>query len=243
MANLPIDISIANPDPSEAPTTFQELVTLLRALITAEVTGTYLPYVTGSATPDVADQDKAWHRTDGGGRPMGTYVYYSGSWRRQYIGNPNMIVMYSGDPSVDFAGAGGLGTVGGEWDGFALCNGSNGTPNLSDKFIIASHMTDLAIGYSGGNHSTNASGATTATGGVSSVTLDNDNTYRPSHSGVTVGRQTADGNTPNAAGPLYGTGSTGELTLLAADAGNTTPDAIPTLPPYLALAFAQFVGY
>lgn len=238
---LPIDIAIANPDPSEAPTTFQELVTLLRTLITAEVTGTYLPYVTGSATPDVGDQDKAWQRTDVGGRPMGTYVYYSGTWRRQYRG-PG-IVMYDGDPAVDFAGVGGLGTVGGEWDGFALCNGNNGTPDLSDKFIIASHMSDLAIGYSGGNHSTNASGATTATGGVASVTLNNDNTYRPAHDAVTVGRQTADGNTPSAGGPLYGTGSTGELELLPADAGNTTPDAIPILPPYYTLALAKWVGY
>lgn len=238
---LPVDIDIANPDPGAAPTTLTELVALLRTLITAEVTGDYLPYVKGASTPAVSDQDKVWHRTDGGGRPMGTYVYYSGTWRRQYIGNPNMVLMYRGDPSVDFAGAGGLGTVGGEWDGWALMNGNNGTVDLSDKFIVASHMSDMAIGYSGGQHSTAVSGGTTQTGGVATIQLNNDNTYRPARDATTVGRHTADGNTPDAGGPLYGSGS--NQTLLDADAGNEAPDAIATLPPYYALAFCQWVGY
>ena len=241
MPGLPIDIDIANPDPGDAPETLTELIVLLRTLITAEVTGDYLPYVTGSATPDVGDQDKVWVRTDGGGRPMGNYVYYSGSWRREYIGNPNQIVMYRGDPSVDFAGAGGLGTAEGEWDGWALCNGNNGTIDLSDKFIVASHMSDMVIGYSGGQHSTNISGSTTQTGGAATVTLTEDNTYRPARDAVQASRQEADGNTPNAGGPLYGPGTS--VDLLAADAGNETPDAVSTLPPYMALAFAQFVGY
>lgn len=239
--SLPVVVTIANPDPGAAPTTLTQLIVILRTLITAVVTGTYLPYVQGSATPDVADQNKVWHRKDGGGRPMGTYVYYSGVWRRQYRG-PG-IVMYDGDPAVDFAGAGGLGTVGGEWDGFALCNGNNGTPNLSDKFIVASHMSDLTIGYSGGAHKTSVSGATTQNGGAAQVTLTNDNTYRPARAAVSVGRQTADGNTASVSGPLYGVGSSGSIELLAADAGKTAPDAVPTLPPYYALALAKWVGY
>lgn len=239
--SLPVDVEIADPDPGDAPTTFSELVVLLRLLITATVTGSYLPYVTGSATPDVSNQDKVWHRVDGGGRPMGTYVYYSGAWRRQYIGNPNQIVMYNGDPSVDFAGTDGLGTVEGEWDGWALCNGNNGTVDLSDKFIVGSHMSDMTIGYSGGAHKTSVSGSTTQSGGVAEITLTNDNTYRPARAAVAVGKWEADGNTPNVGGTLWGSGSNQEL--LAADAGNTAPDAIATLPPYYSLAFAQFVGF
>lgn len=238
---LPINIEIANPDPDAAPTTFQELVELLRELITAEVTGDYLPYVTGAGTPDVSDQDKVWHRTDGGGRPMGTYVYYSGDWRRQYIGNPNMILMYRGAPADDFAGTGGLGTEGGLWDGWALCNGNNGTVDLSDKFIVASHMTDMSIGYSGGQHSTIVDGTTTQFGGQKDITLDDDNTYRPAVAAVEVAKWQADGNTPDAGGGLYGVGSS--TVLIPADAGNETPDAIPTLPPYVSLAYVQFVGY
>lgn len=241
--SLPVNIEIANPDPSEAPTTLLELVALLRTLITAEVTGDYLPYVTGAATPNVSDQDKVWQRVDGAGRPLGTYVYYDGEWRRAYNGNFNMILQYRGGPGTDFAGAGGLGTVGGEWDGWALCNGNNGTVDLSDKFIVASHMTDMAIGYSGGQHSTIVSGGTTQTGGAKEITLDDDNTYQPARDAVKVGKWEATGNTPDAGSGLYGTGTTGETTLLAADTGNETPDAIPTLPPYFALAFVQFVGY
>lgn len=240
--SLPVQVSIANPDPSAAPTTLTQLIVILRTLITAVVTGTYVPYVQGSATPAVGDQDKVWHRTDGGGRPMGTYIYYSGAWRRQYTGRLNQIVMYNGDPAVDFGGAGGLGTVGGEWDGFALCNGNNGTPNLSDKFIVGSKMDDLTIGYSGGAHKTSVSGSTTQTGGVATVTLDDDHTYRPARPAVTARKHTADGNTANPGGPLYGSG-TADITLLDADSGNETPDAIATLPPYYALALAQFVGY
>lgn len=239
--SLPITISIANPDPSDAPTTFTELVALLRTLITAVVTGTYIPYVQGSSTPGVNDEDKVWHRKDGSGRPMGTYVYYSGGWRRQATHRLNEVVMYRGAPADDFDGTG-LGIVGGEWDGFALMNGNNGTVDWSDKFMIASHMTDMAIGYSGGQHSTNVSGSTTQFGGVATVTLNDDNTYRPARAALQVRKWTADGNTPNAGGTLYGS-STPDLTLMDADAGNESPDAIATLPPYLATAYTQWVGY
>lgn len=233
--SLPITISIANPDPSAAPTTFTELIVLLRTLITAVVTGTYVPYVQGSATPAVGDQDKVWHKTDGSGRPLGTYVYYSGSWRRQYTGRGNEIVMYQGDPAVDFAGAGGLGTVGGDWDGWALCNGNNGTSDLTDRFIVAG-------GTYGPEWQSAVSGSPLALGGGADIVLTADNTYRPPRAALQVRKWEADGNTPNSGGTLYGSG-TSDLTLMDADAGNETPDRIPTLPPYFALALVKFVGY
>src|SRR4051812_45928039 len=133
MANPDIDISLDTPDPEDCPATFTELVTLLGELIHAELVGSYIPYVTGAETPSMDDTDKVWHRLDTTGRPIGTFVYYSGAWRREYTGNTSEITMYSGDPATDFSGAGGLGTIGGDWDGWALCNGSNGTPDLSDR--------------------------------------------------------------------------------------------------------------
>jgi hypothetical protein len=142
---------------------------------------------------------------------------------------------------VDFAGTDGLGTVEGEWDGWALCNGNNGTVDLSDKFIVGSHMSDMTIGYSGGHHSTSVTGATTQSGGAKDFTLDDDHTFRPSTAAVTVAKWKADGNTPDVGSGLYGAGSS--QTLIAADPGNESPDPIPTLPPYLARAYAQFVGY
>lgn len=241
--SLPVDITIANPDPSAAPTTLTQLIVILRTLVTAVVTGTYTPYVISSSTPLVADQDKVWHKLDGAGRPLGTFIYYGGRWRRQPSGRVSQITMYSGDPSVDFAGTDGLGTIEGEWDGWALCNGSNSTPNLSDKFIVAAKLDDLAVGHPGSDWKTSVGGTSEISGGVTEITLDSTNTYVPARGAVTVGRQTADGNTADASGPLYGVGTSGALDLLSADAGNLAPDAIPTLPPYYALAFVQYVGY
>jgi len=242
--SLPVEISIANPDPSAAPTTLTQLIVILRTLITAVVTGSYKPYVQGSGTPSISDQDKVWHRTDNGGRPMGTYVYYNGGWRRQYTHRLNEVVMYRGSPVLDFDGSG-LGIVGGEWDGFALMNGSNGTEDWSDRFIVASHTTDLSIGYPGaypgGPPSSNVSGATTHTGGANSITLDGTNTYRPARAAVQVSKWKADGNAPDAGSGLIGAGST--VDLVPADAGNETPPAIPTLPPYIVTGFCQWVGY
>lgn len=243
-ANPAIEIDIDNPDPLDCPTTFAENIALLRQLIHAELVGEYIPYVTGAATPDVDDQDKVWHRFDANGRPIGTYVFYSGAWRREYVVPLGTIVMYSGDPAVDFAGAGGLGTVGGEWDGFALCNGNNGTDDLSDKFIVGAKMSDLAVGYpaGAGPWKTTVTGAATQSGaGVHEVTLNNDTTYRPARDAVQVRRWEADGNTPNVAGSLYGVGTS--VDLLGADAGNTDPDAIPTLPPWFAYALVKFIGF
>lgn len=241
--SLPVDITIANPDPSAAPTTLTQLIVILRTLVTAVVTGTYTPYVISSATPSVADQDKVWHKLDGAGRPLGTFIYYSGRWRRQPSGRVSQITMYSGDPSVDFAGTAGLGTIEGEWDGWALCNGSNGTPNLSDKFIVAAKLDDLAVGHPGGDWKTSVDGTSQISGGAINIVLDASNTYRPPRDAVTVGRQTADGNAASVSGPLYGVGSSGSLDLLTEDIGQPTPDPIPTLPPYFALAFVQYVGY
>lgn len=240
MPDLPVAISIANPDPSAAPTTFTEFVALLRTLITAVVTGTYVPYIQGSATPAVSDQDKIWHRTDGSGRPMGTYRYYSGTWRKQYTGKLGELAFYQGDPAVDFDGTG-LGIVGGEWDGWALCNGNNGTGDLSDRFIVGGRMTDLALGYTPGQWRSTVSGSTLAVGGDKTITLTEDNTYRVPRAALAVGKWEADGNSVSAGGNLLGDGSS--TTILAADAGNETPDQIPTLPPYIAAGIVRFVGY
>lgn len=238
--SLPVTVSIASPDPAAAPTTLTQLIVVLRTLITAVLTGDYIPYVQGSATPSVSDEDKVWHRTDVGGRPMGTYVYYNGGWRRQATHRLNEVVMYRGQPDIDFDGTG-LGIVGGEWDGFALMNGNNGTEDMSDRFMVASHMTDMAIGFLSGQHSTNASGATLHTGGAKDITLDATNTFRPAKAAVKISKWKADGNTPDAGSGLLGAGST--VDLVPADAGNETPPAIPTLPPYFAIAFCQWVGY
>lgn len=242
-----LTLGFDNPDPEECPVTFQDVITLLNALIRGSLDGDFIPYVTGAATPAVDDQDKVWHRLDAQGRPIGAYVYYSGSWRKQYTASIGQISYYNGDPDVDFGETGGRGTVGGEWDGWQLCNGENGSPNLSDKFIVGAKMDDLSTGYPNGDGpwTTGVSGESTQEGaGVHEITLNADNTFRLQTDAVTLGYWQADGNTPNAAAGLIGrAGGGSDFDLIDADAGKEEPDAIPTLPPYYALALVVFIGY
>lgn len=246
MANPDIVFDLAAPDPGFCPDTTADLYNDIKEKATVTMPGDYIPYVTGTATPATEDQDKVWHRTDADGRPIGTYVYYSGAWRREYTGKIGEVVMYSGDPDVDFAESGGRGTVGGEWDGWQLCNGQNGSANLSDKFVIGAKMDDLGIGYENGDGpwKTNVTGSPTQEGaGNTEITLTDETTFRKPVEQIKLGQWTADG---NAAGTsLYGlvNNDLTDVIFQAADAGNETPDPITVIPPYYALAFAVFVGY
>lgn len=246
--SFPIDISFDNGSPDDCPVTFAELIALLNTLIHGDLTGEFLPYVTGAATPSVDDQDKVWMRVDANGRPIGTYVFYLGAWRRQYSVPVGTIAMYSGDPAIDFAGSGHAGTIGGEFDGWQLCSGENGSPNLSDKFIAGAKMDDLGVGYPQGN----GPWTTTVTGeslaeGIGGITMDAENSFIPETQAVRLGHWEADGNAPNVTGDLIGLESgaleAANFDLIDADPGNPTPPPIPTIPPFLALAFIKFVGY
>jgi trimeric autotransporter adhesin len=81
------------------------------------------------------------------------YALYSGSSMPE-----GSIIMYSGSWNFD---ASGLGT--GTLDGWALCNGNNGTPNLTDKFVMG----------------TNSSASLETTGGTNSYALTTN--QLPSH--------------------------------------------------------------
>jgi hypothetical protein len=242
---LAVETTFDNPDPDACPQTYSELVADLRTLVHSTFNGSFIPYVTGAATPPVEDQDKVWHKLDSTGRPIGTFIFYQGTWRKQYDHRINEIVFYSGDPAVDFAGSGHKGTVGGEWDGFQLCTGENNSPNLSDKFIVGAKMDDLAIGYTNGDGpwQTTVQGSTHQFGGVKDITLDAATTYETPHAATNLHRRTADGETPDATGGLFGFGPEGQTEVTPAFAGNTTPNAIPTVPPYYAFALAIFFGY
>lgn len=244
--SLPLTISFDNPSPEECPTNLQELTDSMNARVSGELEGSFLPYVTGAATPAVDDQDKVWMKQDAQGRPVGTYMFYSGTWRRQYTLPVGTIAMYSGDPGVDFTGSGHAGTIGGNYDGWQICSGENGSPNLSDKFIVGAKMDDLGTGYpTNGPWKTTVTGESTASGaGVHDITLSAANTYAPAKAALVAGHWEADGNTPNAAGDLIGlSGGGADFNLIADDPGNPTPPAIPTLPPWYALAYIIFQGY
>lgn len=60
------------------------------------------------------------------------------------------IIMWSGDVSTNFDGTG-KGT--GNLNGWAICNGANGTPDLRGRFIVGYNGTSYTLGATGGNNS------------------------------------------------------------------------------------------
>jgi hypothetical protein len=89
----------------------------------------------GSSPPSSALTNKVWYKTDGAGRPLGVYMFYNGNWRKVYTGVAfGTIIMcqyYSG-----FFDGTGRGIIGGDYDGWAICNGQNGAPNLQAYFPV-----------------------------------------------------------------------------------------------------------
>lgn len=238
---LEVEINLAAPDPNACPANIVELVALLDTLLTGSVIGDYLPYVTGVDEPGVEDQDKVWHRLDSGGKPIGTFLYYNGAWRREYNGQSNQMCFFHGNPDGVFD-AEGRGLPETDWDGWQICNGNNGTADFSGKFLVMSKDYEAAgLGWK-----SDISGSPSTQGGAKDITLTDLTTYRPATNALQVGKWKADGNTPNAASGLYGqvTGVPGgDSTLIAADAGVPEPAAIPTLPPYYTTCLVMFIGY
>ncbi len=129
-------------------------------------------------------------------------------------------------------------------DGWALCDGTNGTPNLSDKFIVGAGST-----FTKGNHT-----------GVTKVTLQPENL--PPHRHVFIGDANIANNQTLGVLPLddktYNLSADGtgvarkyltDSRIYNRDLGGVptvatalTPNSFDTLPPYYALAFIMFKG-
>lgn len=112
------------------------------------------------------------------------------------------------------------------WPGWQLCDGSNGTPDLRDRFIIGARQD------SSGAAKTNVTGALTQSGGAATVVLTKGNIPAHVH---TYTRNVAPG-AGDSGGALdtESTENTGDGT---ADGLKTSPDAVNILNPYYALCF------
>lgn len=236
------------PDPNASPLNIVQLVALLNQLVSSQIQGSYIPYIIQNATPNVEDQDKAWMFVDASGRPIETRIFYNGSWRRIYNGMLGEVRMYQGDPTTDFDSTG-LGLVGGRFDGWALCNGSNGTADLSDHFIAAANMNQPGNGYNSGHWQSKITGVLANTGGNNQIILNANTTYRAPYpatfdpSRQQMDRYHASGDGNDAGGDLWGINSVQHQVIVPQDAGNTTPDPIPSVNPFISLGFITFVGY
>ena len=131
------------------------------------------------------------------------------------------------------------GSIGSIPSGWYLCDGSNGTPNLTDRFIVGAGSTYAVNG----------------TGGANSVTLTTNNLPAHTHTATstvtdpghfhTAGVQLGASTGQNASGaPNFinsvntGTATTG-ITVATTNASTGSGTSFSILPPYYALAFIQ----
>ena len=109
---------------------------------------------------------------------------------------------------------------------YALCNGSNGTPDLRNKFVIAAH-SDQTVGVT--TAATTITGSNTVSGGSKDAVV-------VEHTHDLLYTQGAFGGTSGAVTPR----DTGTTSGRISDAG--VDGANKNLPPYYALAFIMRVS-
>ena len=123
--------------------------------------------------------------------------------------------------------------------GWYLCNGSNGTPDLRDKFIIGANAD------SGGAAKTNVTGSYTQTGGTKdAIVVSHTHTATvtdPGHNHTTAVYNQGGTNVNANPGATLNSGNTGTattgITVAISTTGSSGTDQ--NLPPYYALAFIQ----
>lgn len=138
-------------------------------------------------------------------------------------------------------------------DGWALCNGTNGTPDLRNRFVIGAGST-YALSETGGGGNTGAAGAHThsTTSGAHALTVNElpAHTHRVSGDG-----QTAAYDSTGVERPVDYPGGQGSVVTSETGGGaaHTHPDgttndpgnhthSVP-LPPYYGLFFIMFIGF
>jgi hypothetical protein len=121
--------------------------------------------------------------------------------------------------------------------GWVLCNGSNSTPDLRNRFIIGAHSDTAGVAY------TTITGSNTQTGGTKdAIVVSHTHTATSTDSGHTHTQNGFGGSAPGAttsATPIFGSSTTGtgtaNITTTIASTGSSGTDQ--NLPPYYALAF------
>jgi hypothetical protein len=190
----------------------------------------------GSSPPSSSLTHKVWFKIDAAGRPFGAYMFYNGNWRKCYTGSLGDIKLYIGAFNGVFDGSG-RGIIGGsgpyDEDGWQLCNGQNGAPNLDGYF-------PAGAAWNGSAWVTSADGLSYKTsGGVRQIQ-------------IALGNLPAI-NTPMAYSPFWAkdTGNSylnasqtvgqGVKQFKATGTGANTP--INTTPVFIAMAYLMFIGY
>jgi microcystin-dependent protein len=121
--------------------------------------------------------------------------------------------------------------------GWVLCNGSNSTPDLRNKFVIGAHSDSTGVAY------TTVTGSNTQTGGSKdAIVVSHTHTATSTDSGHTHTQNGFGGASPGlttSATPIAGSSTTGtgtaNITTTIASTGSSGTNA--NLVPYYALAF------
>ena len=121
--------------------------------------------------------------------------------------------------------------------GWVLCNGSNSTPDLRNRFIIGAHSDNAGVA------NTTITGSNTLTGGTKdAIVVTHTHTATSTDSGHTHTQNGFGGSAPGlttSATPINGSSTTGfgyaNITTTVASTGSSGTDQ--NLPPYYALAF------
>lgn len=117
-------------------TTPKELIEALPKWLTAEIEGAEsLHFVNfGHETPSVDENNYPWIRLDEDGRPMGLYVYYEGAWVRAWSYAVGELRLYTG-------------AVADIEDGWVLCDGNNGTDDLTASMVPSGVQTSYDLAF------------------------------------------------------------------------------------------------
>lgn len=191
----------------------------------------------GSSQPSSSLTNKVWFQIDAAGRPLMVKMFYNGNWRKLYSGGYGDVKLFVGNPSGLFDGTG-RGVIGGMQDGWALCNGNNGTPSMANRFVVGSS------GFDGSGWPTSVDGAVRYSGGLGTFTIQATNL--PQMIVQAFATQTGQKVTAPTGGNQVGAPSDTSVANWpvisgGAPVGGSVP--INNCPPYYAMAFCMFVGY
>jgi hypothetical protein len=141
--------------------------------------------------------------------------------------------MFAGDWNTYFDSSGlGLATL--PWDGWAIANGNNGTMNLTNRFVVPGYRCDGWYLWV-----TKIDGYDAYTGGRSTFKIALNNLPY-----LSITFQVTDAF--EGGGGWFGVvsyGSAGQGIWTYPITGTGSNNDISLIPPYIALGFAQFIGY
>jgi len=237
------------PNPQPAPACYPSDVNGLLDMITTGggISGT-VPDTAGGGVfvgpnpPSSSLTNKVWYKTDAAGRPLGVYMFYNGNWRKVYTGAAygeiRMFWYYSG--MIDGTGRG---VLGGDMDGWALCNGQNGTPNLEGYFPVCGQQGET-VGQASGQWFTDADGVAWRNSGGQrnrvQITMANlppmvaHTHIQGIQQGTGAGISVANNNSAN---PDY------QLPITDASGNSGGNQTLPFQNLYIAIGFFMFVAY